>query len=147
METLAFTYIGNELLTDSTKSIYEKISNIMSYTTPEVDHIYYELDIKTTVEIIGQFIKDLDANDNLKKTSIKNSIILSVKKIYETLSDIDSLMNKINNDVIEHNNKWFASWRTPIYISKLDDLKILKNHLDARFDALDKVIRISNNLN
>ena len=146
METLAFTYIGNELLTDSTKSIYEKISSIISYTTPEVSYIYYELDIKTTVEIIGQFIKDLESHKIISKSPIKNSIILSIKKIYETLSNIDSLMNKIDNDVINHNNKWFSTWRTPKYLSELDNLKILKNHLNNRFDALDKVIRISNNI-
>lgn len=105
LESLTISYIGSELLTDSTRTIYQKISNIITFTTPNIEHIYDELDIKSSVKLIGQTIKDLEDKLNNSSNNIEKSIIIAFNEIHYVIEDIEKVMFEIDKQVKEHNEK------------------------------------------
>lgn len=141
LESLAVSYIGSELLTDSTKTIYQKIANIISFTTPDIEHIYDELDIKSSLRIISQTIQDFENNISAGDEPEK-SIVIVFNEIHLIIDKIDETMKDIDRQVKVHNNKWFSKWRTPEYIENIEKIKLLDSHLQKRFDSFCKINRM-----
>lgn len=144
LESLAISYIGSEILTDSTRTIYQKITNIISFTTPDVEHIYNELDIKSSVKLIGQTIKDFEEKyiKNIKEYNLEKSIVMAFNEIHLVIEEIEKTMLEIDNQVNEHNEKWVSSWRTPNYLNNIKKIKILNTHLKTRFNSFCEIVKM-----
>lgn len=142
-----------------TMSTCSLAKTLYTHQNPNVNKIIRSLDIERKLKIITAVIKKIDRDvkteiSDLEKTQVSslvqttdflNSSIaidpieLCLKYLHETIREIRKDLIAINKLTIEHNAKWFASWRTLDIDSYVKNLKINSKILDSRFDDLTKI--------
>ena len=134
--------VGQEILSETAKSIYNGVSGVISHKNSVVTRILDELDVVASLKIIQSLIFDIKAHHYESKT-----FQIALESIDEIMTKIYKEVEKINEEAEEHNKKWFANWRTPVYVSRIKNLRELKKNMDIRFDYVVKIIHINNELN
>lgn len=135
------TLVGQELLSETGKSIYNGITGVLTHDNPIITRILDELDVIASLKIIQSLITDIKSYHYETKT-----FQIALEFINDITKKINDEVDKINIEEREHNDKWFASWRTPIYLKRIKHLKLLKQNMDKRFDYIVKIIKINNDL-
>jgi hypothetical protein len=134
-------FVGQNILSETTRSIYNGISGIISHQNTEVNKILEEIDVITSTKIVNSIV------DEVKKHHYKSQTFnLAVSSLLDILKKIDLEIEEINKDVVEHKEKWFNTWRTPAYVVRIERLRILKKNMDTRLQYLVDIIRINGDL-
>lgn len=134
-------FVGQNILSETTRSIYNGISGIVSHQNKEVNKILEEIDVITSTKIVNSIV------DEVKKHHYKSKTFnLAVSSLLEILKKIDLEIEDINKDVVEHKEKWFNTWRTPAYVVRIERLRTLKKNMDTRLQYLVDIIRINGDL-
>ena len=130
--------LGKEVLTHtittSTKNICNGINSILLNRHFEFKKILNNLDINTKLDIIEQFIKDINY------TSLSQSSIKILKYLKENIILINNEIVNINNEILNHKTKWFSSLRTSNCHEMIINLTYHVQILDDRFNLLIKLI-------
>lgn len=130
--------IGNEMLSktvsNSASSIYSGLSSLNENPKFDFKELLEELDIETKLTVIIKFL------DDLKETHLTESNKLSLNSIYDIIHKIECEIKDINNEIDNHNKKWFHQIRYFNYHKQLDNLKKHVKILDSRFDLFMKII-------
>jgi len=134
-------FVGQNILSETTRSIYNGISGVVSHQNKEVNKILEEIDVITSTKIVNSIV------DEVKKHHYKSQTFnLAVSSLLDILKKIDLEIEEINKDVVEHKEKWFNTWRTPAYVVRIERLRTLKKNMDTRLQYLVDIIRINGDL-
>ena len=72
----------------------------------------------------------------------RSPIQICFKNVSEMISLIKVELENIQEEIKNHQNKWFASWRTPDYEEHIHNLKNHKKILDKRVNLLIKILNL-----
>ena len=137
IETLLLPLLGRELFSkvfnETSNNVYNGLEELKKYNHYNLDNLIEQLDIQNKMKIIELYIKKREDNilDEHIKLSI-NSIINIIEKINEEIKDINIL-------IIEHELKWFPSYRKPDIKNKINNLINHSLIFDKRIDLLLKI--------
>lgn len=141
--------VGTDLIISAvqttSRGVINGINYIYSSDRTGADHIklvLIKLDIMTKVAIINSFINELN-EDSEQLESITTSLI-SVENV---LQNIEKEIKSVNRIINEHNQKWFASWRTIDYNHHIEAIRLYNQILDTRVDLLLKLLQIGHTTN
>ena len=134
--------IGKEMftqtITTTTKNIYNGIDRVLLNDNIQFKELLDELDINTKIDIINSFIIDIH-----KEHKIFNETLNKTFKYLETsLTTIDKEIKNIDEELVNHNNKWFSRMRSSNYPTMLNNLIKHMKILDDRFNLLIKLMNI-----
>lgn len=115
------------------------ICTIATEHHPQVKSVLEELDIHTTLRVVGALLHDIP-QEVWDDGSATSEVLLAVKEIVETVhADIENVRLAQAN----HDSKWFKSWRSTDYEALLAALVSHKGVMDHRVDLLLKVLPMS----
>ena len=69
----------------------------------------------------------------------ESPVRICMEHVYESVTRIRDLLNRVHETVMNHRQKWFSQWRTPTYHLDLRQLKIQTNILEERLNYLIKI--------
>ena len=126
--TFTGTNIINSIVLGTLNTIYSSIIFVKIGYEPNkiINNIKTEiskLDIKLKLDLINTLIEKIPANDINKL--IENGL-------HELISNIKQTIEWIDNEIIQHNTKWFSGYRDININYKLNELKNLTLILDGR---------------
>lgn len=98
----------------------------------EIDN--YDLEFK--MKIINNLVSEL-TNKNIPKT-----VLDALEGVEECLEKIKILLEKIKDDIDNHNNKYFNSWRGIIYSVEIKEIKKYNDLLEKRYHMLLELLQI-----
>ena len=137
IENLLLPLLGKELFSkvfnETSNNVYNGLEELKKYNHYNLDNLIEQLDIQNKMKIIESYIKKRE--DNILEEHIKlsiNSIINIIKKINEEIKDI-------NTQIIEHELKWFHSYRKPDIKNKINNLINHSLIFDKRIDLMLKI--------
>ena len=132
--------IVNQTITSTTKNIYIGIDNLMSTDDESFKNLIEKLDITSKLNIIHKFIDELTSID---QTNFSKTVELSLETLSEILKKIETEIEIINKEIIDHKNKWFYKLRTQNYKTMIDNLVNHLDILDKRFNMLVRILQVS----
>ena len=126
--TFTGTNIINSIVLGTLNTIYSNMIFVKSGYEPNkiINNIKTEiskLDIKLKLDLINTLIEKIPTNDINKL--IENGL-------HELISNIKQNIEWIDNEIIQHNTKWFSGYRDINIDYKLNELKNLTLILDGR---------------
>ena len=126
--TFTGTNIINSIVLGTLNTIYSSMIFIKTGYEPNkiINNIKTEiskLDIKLKLDLINTLIEKIPTNDINKL--IENGL-------HELISNIKQNIEWIDNEIIQHNTKWFSGYRDINIDYKLNELKNLTLILDGR---------------
>lgn len=134
--------IGKEMftqtITTTTKNIYNGIDKILLNNNLQFKELLEDLDITIKLDIINTFILDIHSNNTIFNESVSKTF----KYLEEILKTIELEIENINNEIINHNEKWFSRFRSSKSSYMLQKLVKHIKILDDRFELLMKLIKI-----
>jgi hypothetical protein len=104
---------------------------------PVVSNVLEDLDIHASLDIVNAILKETP--DNYEKHV---SLHICIHHINDIIGKIQNLLKSINDEINNHQNKYFHYWRTPTYHNDINKLKKNKKILDERVDMFIKVLQI-----
>ena len=136
------TFIGKDVifkaLSKSTGGIIRSINYLIKQEThPQLEKELKKLDLIPCISVfaaIAQEEKELD-----------NSLHIALNYVHATIADINKLLHEIQTEIKQHEQKWFATWRTPDVYSNLDQVKELKALLDKRIKLFIQIVQFKKN--
>jgi hypothetical protein len=130
--------IFSDTITVTTSSIYTLLKKPTFYMY-SLDKYLYQFDIIPKLKAIEAVLKIIE-ND---KTLYNEALDLMIISVHDMIKNIQDDLHKIEDIVLQQNNKWFASWRSLPIDSVINDLKVHLSLLDNRYDLLIKTISIT----
>jgi BMFP domain-containing protein YqiC len=136
------TFIGKDVifkaLSKSTGGIIRSINYLIKQEIhPPLEQELKKLDLIPCISVfaaIAQEEKELD-----------NSLHIALNYVHTTIADINKLLHEIQTEIKQHEQKWFATWRTPDVYSNLDQVKELKVLLDKRIKLFIQIVQFQKN--
>ena len=126
--------MATQTITSSTRNILAGITHILDNSDIEFQNILNNFDITFKLEIIDNYIIELNNDNNLSET---------VKKCVDYISDsIKSIHNEIIKikDLIDTNKGiWFKNWRNSEIHTNVNNMKQHLKILENRFDYLIRI--------
>jgi|UniRef100_A0A6C0E7B7 hypothetical protein len=135
-------YAGQELVTETSKGIFNRVWDIVTDTHPDIKEITEPMDLIAKVQVVGSIVKEINDDIELKLIKPTNSLNISLKQIKEILDEIHKDICDIKNGVEYHRSLWFNRIRTPAYYNIIKKLKSDKNAMDSRLDNLIRVVAL-----
>ena len=74
------------------------------------------------------------------------SVVTAVQQLKEALEELTESLGSIDEELEAHEERYFASWRSPDVAGRLVRVSAASGVLDKRLDTLQKVAVISNQL-
>ena len=105
----------------------------------ELKTLLEDLDINTKLDIINSFICNLKEDDR----TYSKTILKTLDYIIDIFKKIETEIENIKNEVVEHKKIWFHYFRTPKYKSLIRNLLKHLKILDNRFDILLNLLKIN----
>lgn len=98
----------------------------------------YQINVLPSLEnnphiILNQYIKN---EDYIRK---REPFELCIESLNETIKEIHSILNEINEKINHHNSKWFVNWRKLNITRQTKLLEINATILNERFNDLLKI--------
>lgn len=90
------------------------------------------------IDGINAFIENIDPN----MPFISKSLTVCLMQLNNVINSVYEEVNKINDGYNYHQTIWFKRFRTPKYLTNIENLKRLKNIMDNRYDNLLKLMNI-----
>ena len=66
-----------------------------------------------------------------------------IKSVEDCITKIEDILKEIHVAMLEHQQKYFANWRTPAVDQNISRLRLQKKILSERIDLLIKVLAIN----
>ena len=133
------------------------VSSIYNHQNPDVNRIMRDLDINHKLQMIHSVLNRFSLEqkkvakvklNDLEKTQIfeiietadvNDPISLCLDHLYLSMQKIHADLAIINDKIKQHNQRWFANWRTLNIKSNLDELREDVKNMSDRFDVFLKI--------
>ena len=129
-------------LSSSAHGIYGLLYYIQNESKTKIGKELEDTDVKTTIKILENFISELDVNENTPET-----IIFCIKKVHNTLINIENNLKLIYEKIKYNNSLWVLS--SMISYNFNDNIKNIKKELiklENRRKLLFDTLKLSNTL-
>ena len=134
--------IGKEMftqtITTTTKNIYNGIDKVLLNDNIQFKELLDTLDINTNLDIINSCIIDIHKEQKIFYDTLNKTF----KYLENSLTTIDKEIKNIDEELINHNKKWFSRIRSSKYPIMLNNLIKHMKILDERFNLLIKLITV-----
>jgi len=141
LSTIISGIVGQEIVTETSRSIFHSITNILSHEHPVINLILSELDIPAQIKLIKSIVSEVSESSNHSKT-----LELSLEQLDDIVKIVSKQISIIKEGITYHDTLWLNKWRTPAYEAEIKQLRRQKKIMNQRLDNLIKVIQISNQL-
>ena len=103
-----------------------------------IEKIEKKLDLLETVKIYDIWIQEVieKYKDKIEKS---NSFKESIRSFTSILNELHELLKTIDQKVQDHKLKWFSYYRNLSFHEEIENMQILKNILDNRFNILQQI--------
>ena len=130
--------LGREMATQTisgtTRNILSGISHILDNSDIEFQKILNNLDINFKLEIINNYIIELNDENNLSETVKK-----CIDYISDSIKSIDSEIIMIRDLIDKNKDVWFKNWRNSEIHKNVSNMKEHLHILENRFDYLIRI--------
>ncbi len=137
-------FLGKELLiqtlSKTTHNIYKGLDDLNNDESFEFKKLLMDLDINPKLEIIHQFISEINESDDIKVNKYSKSIDKILSFLIEILKNIENEIENIKKEINLHKKKWFHKLRYCSYNVLIDNLVKHLKILDMRFELLIKLL-------
>ncbi len=127
--------IGKEVLGETSKSIYNSISNISSFNETFLNKVIEELDLLKKIEIVNSLY---DNSSDLKN----KTIILALNNVHDISVKIENELKDIEKDIEYFKTLYFQYIRGLPYMEKINNLKKHSKILDDRLNLLIQLLSL-----
>ena len=127
--------IGKEVLGETSKSIYNSISNISSFNETFLIKTIEELDLLKKIEIVNSLY---DNNPNLKS----KTVTLALNNVHDISVKIENELKDIEKDIEYFKTLYFQYIRGLPYMEKITNLKKHSKILDDRLNLLIQLLSL-----
>lgn len=139
METLAITGITIAGQTIFGRVIYDTYDLVKDTTThPVVNSVLGELDLQANLSVIEALVQQIET----ERLDEKDPLAICLHQVNDMVHRIKEELEEIKKELKDHEEKWFAGWRTPAYQGPLRRLTYHKKLLDKRVDMLIELIKL-----
>ena len=121
---------------------------------PEVRALLDHLDLEADLKVVEAQIHQIEDRPryHVRLSPQKTQLLddpgqICLDQVHEMISKIKEELEEIRRLTEEHNQKWFAGWRTPGYTPYLEAIRKHKGILDKRVNRLFKTINLQKSLN
>ena len=123
------TNLSNSLIKSSVQGSFDLIKNFVSYHHTPIKEVIDEFDLIAKLEIIEAVMKDIEN----EKINDKQSITKALDNLRLVVENIHNLLQKIDNIIKEHEQKYFSKWRSLYYENEILELKRNIRLMDLRY--------------
>ena len=127
--------IGKEVLGETSKSIYNSISNISNFNETFLIKTIEELDLLKKIEIVNSLY---DNSSDLKN----KTIILALNNVHDISVKIENELKDIEKDIEYFKTLYFQYIRGLPYMEKINNLKKHSKILDDRLNLLIQLLSL-----
>lgn len=103
-----------------------------------IEKIEKKLDLLETVKIYDIWIQEV-IEKYKDKIDNSNSFKESIRSFTSILNELHELLKTIDQKVQDHKLKWFSYYRNLSFHEEIENMQILKNILDNRFNILQQI--------
>jgi hypothetical protein len=103
-----------------------------------IEKIEKKLDLLETIKIYDIWIQEI-IEKYKDKIENSNSFKESIRSFTSILNELHELLKTIDQKVQNHKLKWFNYYRTLSFHEEIENMQILKNILDNRFNILQQI--------
>ena len=129
-------------LSSSAHGIYGLLYYIQNESKTKIGKELEDTDVKTTIKILENFISELDVNENTPET-----IIFCIKKVHNTLINIENNLKLIYEKIKYNNSLWvLSSMRSYNFNDNIKNIKKELIKLENRRKLLFDTLKLSNTL-
>lgn len=143
-EPIVGLYAGH-LVSETSKSIFNKIWDILSESRHHKLQINIELDIESKVKLIESIIRDINEEIKMHNLIPTKSLELALLQMKDIIDRIHLNFVEIRFGIQYYDSLWFKHFRTATYLEHIELLKKNNIILDARLDNLVKIIMLFKN--
>jgi hypothetical protein len=129
--------LSQAIIKTSIRNTFNLISNIVRYNYTQINEIINEYDLIAKLEIIEALIKDIENENNEKK-----SISKSLDNLRIVIENIHNLLKKIDIIIKQHNEKYFSKWRSLNYEDDIYELKRNIKLMDIRYSMFLEILKV-----
>jgi len=113
---------------------------------PRVSETFNQIDLEADLRIAASIVKYVIENYQSSLKDVNGPLVLRLKQVDEMTQSINLELTHLKEEMAEHNEKYFSSWRTPSYeSSSLPRLVAHKKTLDHRIMSLIDLIKVFKN--
>jgi hypothetical protein len=140
-EPIVGLYAGH-LVSETSKSIVNKIWDLLGEARHNKLDINIELDIESKVTLIESIIRDINEEIKIHSLIPTKSLELALLQMKDIIDRIHLNFVEIRVGIQYYESLWFKNFRTPAYLEHIELLKKNNIILDARLDNLVKIIML-----
>tara|TARA_B100000029_G_scaffold285415_1_gene279194 strand:- start:590 stop:1018 length:429 start_codon:yes stop_codon:yes gene_type:complete len=140
LTTIISGIVGQEIVTETSKSIFHSLGNLLSHCHPTINNLLSDLDIPAQIKLTRTIIIDIQIL-KINTASIK----VSLEQMDDIVKRIEKQVEIIKQGIDYHKSLWFSRWRTAQYETEILELKKLKIIMNTRLENLLNILQISNN--
>ncbi len=111
-----------------------------SIKNPKVNNFLAELDIVADLRVIETLVRDVTISE--QKENIEDAVDMALANVKEILLVIKDELQAINVELVNHQNRFFASFFDPNISLNLENMTKHKAILDKRLDLLIKILTL-----
>ena len=138
LTTIISGIVGQEIVTETSKSIFHSLSNLLSHCHPTINNLLSDLDIPAQIKLTRTIITDIQIL-NIHTESIN----VSLEQMGDIVKRIEKQVEIIKRGIDYHKSLWFSRWRTAQYETEILELKKLKIIMNLRLQHLLHILQIS----
>jgi hypothetical protein len=132
------TNLSNSLIKSSVQGSFDLIKNFVSYHHTPIKEVIDEFDLIAKLEIIEAVMKDIEN----EKINDKQSITKALDNLRLVVENIHNLLQKIDNIIKEHEQKYLSKWRTLYYENEILELKRNIRLMDLRYSMFLEILKV-----
>jgi hypothetical protein len=132
------TNLSNSLIKSSVQGSFDLIKNFVSYHHTPIKEVIDEFDLIAKLEIIEAVMKDIEN----EKINDKQSITKALDNLRLVVENIHNLLQKIDNIIKEHEQKYFSKWRSLYYENEILELKRNIRLMDLRYSMFLEILKV-----
>lgn len=135
-------YAGQELITETSKGILNRIWDIINDTHSDIKEITEPMDLVSKVQVVESIVREITDESEINSLILSNPLQISLTQMEDILDKIHNDIKDIKEGIILHQTLWFHRFRVPSYYKTIKKLKTDKNTMDSRLDNLVRVIAL-----
>jgi hypothetical protein len=132
------TNLSNSLIKSSVQGSFDLIKNFVSYHHTPIKEVIDEFDLIAKLEIIEAVMKDIEN----EKINDKQSITKALDNLRLVVENIHNLLQKIDNIIKGHEQKYFSKWRSLYYENEILELKRNIRLMDLRYSMFLEILKV-----
>ena len=126
------------LIAETSSKIYCLLESSLVTVHPDVTRLFKELDLEVRLKVIKSLIENVNTN--------KKTIQICLEFLHKLMIDLNDNIDKINEIMKEHDEKYFKSWRSVNFEPYLTNIEDNSKLLQKRVELFLDILKVERNL-